>query len=156
MADVSSKSLSQKDGMQVLRAAFNDNDMTISTSGFLDGKVGHRLKTKIVTAVIDENLFFDTVSSDSSTFTNGSAVVIVPDTVNFKVGQYVLLPVGESGIPDDTTILSIDSSTQITMSANFTASTGSYELHVANLLKRLRLYYNNSSHDVLLDAARIG
>ena len=155
MADVSSKSMSQKDGMQVLRSAFNDNDMTISTSGFLDGKIGHRLKTKTVSAVIDENLFFDEVSVETAGFTNSSAVVTVTDTTNFAVGQYVLLDVGQAGVPDDTTILSIDSNTQITMSAAFTGATGSYTLHVANLIKRLRLFYSNAAHDVLLDAARI-
>lgn len=155
MSDVSSKSLSQKDSGQILRAAFNDNDMTLSTSGFLDGKVGHRLKTKTVSATVDENLFFDEVYVESVSFTNGSAVVTVPDTINFKVGQYLLLDVGTAGIPDDTTILSIDSSTQITMSASFTASTGTYTLHSANLVKRIRLAYNNSTHDLLLDAARI-
>lgn len=156
MSDVSSKQLSQKDAGQVLKAAFNDGDMTISTSGFLDGKIGHRLKTKVVSALIDENLFFDEVSVETSSFTNGSAVVTVPNTINFKVGQYLLLDVGTAGIPDDTVILSIDSSTQMTMSASFTAATGSYSLHVANLLKRIRLYYNNIAHNILLDAARIG
>lgn len=155
MADVSSKQLSQKDGMQVLRAAFNDNDMTISTSGFLDAKVGHRIKTKTVSAVIDENFFFDEVNVETATLTNSSGVVIVGNTINFKVGQFLLLDVGVDGIPDGATILSIDSSTQITMSAVFTGSTGSQNLHIANLIKKLRLYYNNSNHDILLDASRI-
>lgn len=155
MSEVSSKSMSQKDGMQVLKSAFNDNDMTISTSGFLDGKIGHRLKTKTVSATIDENLFFDEVHIETASFTNSSAIVTVSNTINFKVGQYLLLDVGTAGIPDDTTILSIDSSTQITMSASFTGSTGNETLHVANLIKRLRLQYNNAGHDILLDAARI-
>ena len=78
MAEVSSKSMSQKDGMQVLKAAFNDNDMTISTSGFLDGKVGHRLKTKVVSVTVDENLFFDEVHVETASFTNSSAPSPVP------------------------------------------------------------------------------
>ena len=155
MSNVSSKASSSKDGMQVLKFAFNENDMTISTSGFLDGKVGHRLKTKTVSPTIDENLYFDEVNVVSATFTNSSAVVTVPSTINFQVGQYVLLDVGVAGIPDDTVILSIDSSTQITMSAAFTASGTTENLRVANLLKRLRLSYNNSNHDILLDASRI-
>jgi len=155
MAEVSSKSMSQKDGMQVLKAAFNDNDMTISTSGFLDGKVGHRLKTKVVSVTVDENLFFDEVHVETASFTNSSAIVTVSNTINFKVGQYALLDVGTAGIPDDTTILSIDSSTQITLSAAYTGATGTETLHVANLIKRLRLQYNNAGHDILLVAARI-
>jgi len=155
MADVSSKPLSQKDGMQVLRAAFNDNDMTISTSGFLDAKVGHRIKTKTVSSVVDENFFFDEVNIETATLTNGLATVTVGNTINFKVGQYLLLDVGVAGIPDETTILSIDSSTQITMSASFTGTTGSQSLHIANLIKKLRLCYNNANHDILLDASRI-
>lgn len=155
MAEVSTKVMSDQDGMQVLKSAYNDNDKTISTSGFLDGKVGHRLKTKTVSAVIDENYFFDEVSVESVSFTNGSAVVTVANTINYKVGQYVLLDIGSAGIPDDTTILSIDSSTQITMSAAFTGVTGSHDLHVANLIKKLRLFYNNAGHDILLDAGRI-
>ena len=154
MSNVSSKQMTDADASQVLRSAFNDNDMTISTSGFLDGKVGHRLKTKAVSATIDENLFFDQISNQTCTFTNGSAVVVVPNTINLAVGQYALLDVGTAGIPDDTTILSIDSSTQITLSANFTNTTGSYTGHFANLVKRIRILYNNSTHDILLDAAR--
>ncbi len=155
MSEVSSKALSQKDGMQVLRAAFNDNDMTIGTSGFIDAKVGHRIKTKTVSAVLDENIYLDEVSVETVTFTNSSAVVSVANTINYKVGQVVLLDVGTAGIPDDTVILSIDSSTQITMSSAFTGSTGSYSLHVANLIKKLRLYYSDAAHNILLDAARI-
>lgn len=155
MADVSSKQLSQKDAGQVLKAAFNDNDMTISTSGFLDGKVGHRIKTKTVSTVIDENYFFDEINVETASFVNGLATVTVGNTILFKVGQYVLLDVGTVGIPDGATIVSIDSSTQITMSAAFTGTTGSQNLHVANLIKKLRLYYNNSNHDILLDASRI-
>ena len=155
MADVSSKKMSEKDGMQVLKAAFNDTDYTISTSGFLDGKVGHRIKTVNVSSTIDDNYFFDEINVETATFANSSPVVTVGNTINFKVGQYVLLDVGNAGIPTGTTILSIDSSTQITMSASFTGSSGNQNLHAANLLKKLRLFFNNSTHDILLDAARV-
>lgn len=155
MADVSSKSLSQKDGMQVLRAAFNDNDMTIGTSGFLDAKVGHRILTKTISVTLDENIFLDEVAVDTAGFTNGSAIVTVPNTINFKVGQFLLLDIGTAGISIDVSIVSIDSPTQITMSATFTNTTGSYSLHVANLIKRIRLFYNNAAHDILLDAGRV-
>lgn len=37
------KPLSDRDGNQVLQGAFNDVDKTISTNGFLVGKVGHKV-----------------------------------------------------------------------------------------------------------------
>jgi hypothetical protein len=156
MSNVSSKQMSEKDASQVLRSVFNDNDMTLSTGGFLDGKVGHRIKTKYISGTIDENLFFDEISNLTCGLTTASPVITVPNTIGLAVGQYVLLDVGTAGIPDDTTILSIDNTTnQITLSDNVTATTGNYTVHFANLVKRLRLCYNNSNHDILLDAARI-
>lgn len=152
---VSSKRLSEKDPGQVMRLAFNDNDMTLSTSGFLDGKVGHRLKTLSPSSQIDKNYYYDETVTLTASFTSGSAVVTVPNVIGMAVGQTVLLDVGTAGIPDLTTILSINPTTlQITMSANFTNTTGSYTLHVADLLKIITLYYSNAAHDNLLDAAR--
>lgn len=155
MSDITSKQMSEKDGMQVLRQSFNDNDATISTSGFLDGKVGHRIKTEAITANMDENSYFDEITVKTCTLTLGSAIVIVPNTIDLELNQFVLLDVGTSGIPDNTKILSIDSNTQITLTAAATAATGPYTVHFANLLKRIRILYNNSTHDILLDAARV-
>lgn len=155
MSDVTSKQMSQKDQDQILRTAFNDNDGTISTSGFVDGKVGHRIKTQAVSSTIDESYYFDEVNTQDCDFTMGSPTVVVENTIDFEVGQYVLLDVGTDGIPDGTTVLSIDSNTQITMSANFTGATNTYTGHFANLLKRIRIRYNNASHEILLDVARV-
>lgn len=150
---VSSKQMSEKDFGQVLRSVFSDEDKTISTSGFLDGKVGHRMQITTVSTTIDDNRFFDEVSIQTCTL-NSNTTVDVPNTGSLIVGQYVLLDLGTAGIPLNTTIASIDSATQITLSAAATVS-GSYSVHFANLLKRIRLVYNNSSHDILLDAARV-
>jgi hypothetical protein len=150
----SSKTQSEKDTGQIFKLAFNDDDMTLSTAGFLDGKLGHRIKTLSPTTQLDNNYYYDEVIVVSATFTNGLATVTVPNTIDFQVGQTCLLDVGTSGIPDLTTIQSINSNTQITMTANFTNTTGTYNLHVANLLKILTLYYNDASHDVLVDASR--
>lgn len=55
----------------------------------------------------------------SGTRSNGSPVITsIPDTGNMRVGYYVF----GTGIPAGTTILSRDSSTQITLSANATSS----------------------------------
>lgn len=155
MPHVTSKPMSKRDPGQTLQSAFNDNDATISTSGFIDGKVGHRIKVTAISATMDESRYFDEINTEICTFTNGSPIVIVPNTTNFVVGQYVLLDIGNAGIPDGTTILSLDSSTQITMTNAFTGSTGAQTGHFANLLKRIRVLYNNANHDILLDATRV-
>lgn len=150
---VSTKRMSEKDFGQILRSAYSDEDKTISTSGFLDGKVGHRMQTTTVSSTIDDTRYFDEVSVQTCTL-NSNTTVNVPNTGSLSVGQYVLLDLGEAGIPLNTTIASIDSEVQITLSAAATVS-GSYSVHFANLLKRLRIVYNNSTHDILLDAARV-
>lgn len=38
------KSLSNRDGFQTLQAAFNEEDFSISTGGFLTGKVGRKIE----------------------------------------------------------------------------------------------------------------
>lgn len=60
------KPLSERDGNQVLQGAFNDVDKTISTNGFLVGKVNHKI-TRVDTNPIfltglqagDDYSFFD-------------------------------------------------------------------------------------------------
>jgi hypothetical protein len=54
----------------------------------------------------------------SCTTTSGSAVVTTASTIGLYAGQHVT----GTGIPTNTNILSVDSSTQITLSANATAS----------------------------------
>jgi hypothetical protein len=54
------KSLSKRDGQQVLQSAFNDVDGTLSTGGFLTGKVGHKVELVISTT---------SVANDTETYT---------------------------------------------------------------------------------------
>ena len=42
----------RKDGMQTLQMAFNDVDESITTNGFLVGKVGHKVTLEIVTTTV--------------------------------------------------------------------------------------------------------
>lgn len=65
--------------------------------------------------------------SSSGTRSSGSAIVTsVPSTTNFRVGYYVY----GTGIATGTTILTIDSSTQITMSGN-ASSSGTATIYVS-------------------------
>lgn len=42
----------RKDGMQTLQMAFNDVDASITTNGFLVGKIGHKVTLEIVTTTV--------------------------------------------------------------------------------------------------------
>lgn len=42
----------RKDGMQTLQMAFNDVDASITTNGFLVGKIGHKVTLDIVTTTV--------------------------------------------------------------------------------------------------------
>ena len=53
------KELSQKDYQQVLRGAFNDADKSLSTSGFLTGKIGHKITRTLVDPVTEDYSFYD-------------------------------------------------------------------------------------------------
>ncbi len=61
------KQMSEKDFQQVLRGAFNDVDKTVSTNGFLVGKVGHRVTSTISTTNVANDTetyeFFDVSTS---------------------------------------------------------------------------------------------
>lgn len=56
--------------------------------------------------------------NEAITTTSGSPIVTVPDTDKIEVGYSIT----GTGVPGGTTVLSVDSNTQITMSANATAS----------------------------------
>jgi hypothetical protein len=43
------KRSTRKDGMQTLQMAFNDTDASITTNGFLVGKVGHKVTLQVTT-----------------------------------------------------------------------------------------------------------
>lgn len=144
------KKTSELDMNQAIKSAFNDVDKSLTTSGFLDAKVGHRITTTAVTTAIDDVRYFDMVASSSASVSLGSAIITVPTTGNLQVDQYVFA----SELPANTRIISIDSSTQITVSANATASNVAASLRIGNLLKRLRLTYNAPTKDFVIDSER--
>ena len=57
------KQLSHRDGQQTLKGAFNDVDKSLTTNGFLVGKVGHKITLGISTTSIANDTetysFFD-------------------------------------------------------------------------------------------------
>lgn len=53
------KRLSERDYPQVLQSAYNDVDATISTTGFLTGKVGHKIQVTYPDATSELYTFLD-------------------------------------------------------------------------------------------------
>ena len=111
----------------------------------ITAKVGHKITRTVVSApTIDDMRYFDIVVTRTSTTTNTSAVISgLAKTEDLAVGQYVF----GTGIPANTTIASIDSASQITLSAVATAS-GTVSLQYANLLMTLRITYDGTRTNV--------
>lgn len=151
---ISSKRLSEYSNDQVLRKAQNNEDGSISVSGFVASKVGAKVTLTIVQAspAIDDYRYLDVVQTQNGTTSIGLPTVtgFSNAKADFQVGQYVI----GTGIPANTTILSVDSNSQITMSANATAS-GSVSIKFANLLYRIRLEFDDADRTNLLDAERL-
>ncbi len=140
----STKDASSLDSSQTLQGAFNDNDSSFVTSGFITAKVGHKITRTVVSPTIDDMRYFDIVVTRTSTTTNTSAVISgLAKTEDLAVGQYVF----GTGIPTNTTISSIDSSSQVTLSAVATAS-GTVSLQYANSLMTLRITYDGTRTNV--------
>lgn len=56
---VTQKQLSQLDGNQTLKGAYNDVDASLTTSGFLSGKVGRKITQTITTTnVANDTIVF--------------------------------------------------------------------------------------------------
>lgn len=144
------KTLSEKDYAQVIQKSAN-NDGTLGVNGFLAGKIGHKFTRTTVSSTIEDFRFLDVVSTKTGTTSITSPIITgLPSTLDLKIGQYVY----GIGIPANAKILTIDSSTQVTLDQNATAS-GSISLKFANLLQNLRITYDNSTHDNVDDAERI-
>lgn len=63
------KRLSERDGNQVLQASANDVDGSITTSGFLTGKVGRKVvQTISTTTVPNDTVTFDFQESGTSLY----------------------------------------------------------------------------------------
>lgn len=145
---VTSKNMSDKDMGQAVRGAYNDHDKSITTSGFVSAKIGHcTTRTEVQSSpAIDDYRYFDIVRTDTATTSSGSAIVVGLSnaTERYEVGQYLI----STSIPANTKILSVDSNSQITISANATA-TGSTSIEFANLLRRERVTYNDASRSLV-------
>jgi len=59
MANVTSKSPTNLSSENTLRGAFHDVDASITTNGFLVGKVGHKITRSVVSATVDDYSFYD-------------------------------------------------------------------------------------------------
>ena len=59
MSNSTGKVKSDLSGENVLRGAFNDVDASITTNGFLVGKVGHKVVRSVVSSTIDDYSFYD-------------------------------------------------------------------------------------------------
>jgi len=79
------------------------------------------------TSAFSVNPFF-AVNNTTGTVTNGSPIITGIDTTAMQVGAGIVAVFG--GIPAATTIISIDSATQLTMSANATTSQGGFYVSV--------------------------
>lgn len=139
----SSKTLSERDPGQTLQAAFNDNDKSLSVSSYVVSKVGAKITRTISSSTVDDFRYLDVTFTKSGT-ENGTAVITGLTQVrdHVQVGMYVF----GTNIPANTTVLSIDSDTQVTLTAS-ASSSGSDTLQFANLLYLLRVTYDDSAHD---------
>lgn len=147
----SSKTLSKRDPNQVLQAVYNEEDSTLGTSGFLDLKAGHKISRYVVSSTIEDFRYFDIVETKNGGISSGSPIVSnVSVALDLSPGQYVF----GDGIPSLTTIISVDSSSQITISNNATLTQTS-SLKFGNQLKRIRITYDSPTHDNVDDSERL-
>jgi len=150
MPNISSKTLSEKDYPQIFQAAFNDNEKTLSVNGFVSGKIGSKITITNFSTTIDDVRFLDVINTQIATTTNLNPVITMASTAGLVAGMYIY----GVGIPANTTILSVDSLTQVTMSLNATAS-APVTTKFANLLSTLRIVYDDVAHSNVLDVERI-
>jgi len=95
-----------------------------------------------VATIVESAINSSVITTKSSTTTSASATVTMADTTGLTAGMIVL----GSGIPDDTTIVSVDSGTNITISNNATASatvTLSYYLPADTVWALATVTYNS-------------
>lgn len=149
MANTTSKPFNELDGNQILQKIANSQNGTIATGGFVYSKEGHtvtRTTIQVSPHYIEDFRELDVVQSESATVASGSPIItgLTDATIKYSVGQYVFATdLNYAAIPKNATILSIDSDTQVTLSANATAS-GSMTLQFANLLTRVRVRYDDN------------
>ena len=83
------------------------------------------------------------------TLTNGSSLVNLPSTAGLRVGMPVRVTAGSSTIPAGTVISTINSATQITLSANSTTNASNNQLEFQRIWEHARLH--NSDHNLGTD-----
>lgn len=59
MANTTSKPTSRIDMENAIRQAFNVEDKSVTTNGFLVGKVGHKVVRTAVSGTVDDYSFYD-------------------------------------------------------------------------------------------------
>lgn len=142
-----SKRLSDADSNQIIQKISNLQNGTIATGGFVHLKVGHKVTRTTVSASpwIEDYREHDVVQTYTGTVAIGLATITgINNTSQLIVGQYVFNNTTTSGFPKNTTIVSIDSDSQVTVS-NVSTVAGSNSIQYANLLTRVRLTYDDAS-----------
>ena len=153
MSKQTTKKLSEKDAGQVLQGIYNPAG-TISVDGFVSSKVGAKLTRTAVSSSIDDFRYLDVFCEETVSVSSSSAVIQFTDELNqlLSAGQYLF----GADIPKNTTVLSFDREAKtITMSADATGDSSSEDLKIANLLQRMRVTYDGSTHDNVDDVERL-
>lgn len=78
------KRLSERDANQTLQGSFNDVDFSITTNGFLIGKVGRKVELQVTTTTVANDTAIYTFSENGTTlyqytiiYTNGSRTLML-------------------------------------------------------------------------------
>lgn len=151
-----SKSLSNLDANQVLKAAHNENNSTLGVDGYIAGKPGRRI-VRADTASLpvglygDDFSYYDIVEYRLGSLVSASSVATISSTTDIEIGQYISNP----NLPVNTYVVSVDSPIQITLSANSNTTVSSVSLGIANLLMKVRVLYSDSDKTVLSSVERV-
>jgi hypothetical protein len=136
------KQLSKRDSAQVLQAVFNEADKTLTTAGFIDAKVGHKITRTIVDSTTDDFRYFD-VSQEYSVAIGPMDTTITVSNHNITVGSYVFIP---NIFPANTVVTAVTSTTITVSEPAATSHTGA--MKIGKLLKRIRIIYDASRSNI--------
>lgn len=78
--DNTGKNLSNRDGFQTLQAAFNEEDFSFTTSGFLQGKLGRKVEVTNPSAAVEVYTFSEngtTLYELTLTYTDGTKATLL-------------------------------------------------------------------------------
>lgn len=145
------KRLSGLDANQVLQSAYQ-NTGQLTTGGFATAEAGNRIERQLSSSTVETYYYLDKAANFTGTLTSGSAIVTgLPETHNITVGMQVR-GVGLANFT--TTVLSIDSSSQITLNSNASIS-GAQSLTFYDLLCKLVVTYETSALENIVSAERV-